>query len=361
MASHGVARPSQSRTADQRLKDLEKIKKYRDLEERVRCEARANVESPELVQLTSKLLRLNPEYYTVWNIRRVALTSSVLSGRKGSVNDTERKTAEDNDLGILQSELSFTIPLLIESPKCYWIWNYRRWVLQQAIDRLEPSVARKIWEEELGLTSKMLTKDRRNFHAWGYRRFVVKRLESSELNGQSLVETEFEYTYKMIRVDLSNFSAWHNRSKLIPRLLEERGAGDQERRDFYDEELARIHEALNVGPEDQSLWFYHQFLVSNLTTSVGPTAITPNFTIEDRIAYLTRELQVVADFLEDYNDIKWIYEALLEYTLSLCQLQQRDLDVEERRDLQAWLTKLRSLDPMRNGRWEDMERDVALA
>lgn len=96
-------------------------------------------------------------------------------------------------------------------------------------------MARRVWEEELALDTKMLTKDRRNFHAWGYRRNVVKHLESTALNGRSMVELEFEFTTKMIRVDLSNFSAWHNRSKLIPRLLDERGADQVARREFFDE------------------------------------------------------------------------------------------------------------------------------
>ena len=150
--------------------------------------------------------------------------------------DDANKTAADaeNDLGILKNELGFTIPLLMEFPKCYWIWNYRSWLLQEAIKRLDVPVARRIWEEELGLVSKMLNKDKRNFHAWGYRREVVKQLESAVLNGKSMVESEFEYTSKMIRGDLSNFSAWHNRSKLIPRLLDERGADDPDRKGFLD-------------------------------------------------------------------------------------------------------------------------------
>lgn len=147
----------------------------------------------------------------------------------------EEAKAQQNDFEVLRSELGFTVPLLMEFPKCYWIWKYRAWLLQQAIERLDPAVARRIWEEELGLDTKMLTKDRRNFHAWGYRRNVVKHLESAGLNGKSMVEAEFDFTTKMIRVDLSNFSAWHNRSKLIPRLLDEREADEAARKEFYDQ------------------------------------------------------------------------------------------------------------------------------
>jgi geranylgeranyl transferase type-2 subunit alpha len=135
---------------------------------------------------------------------------------------------------VIRSELGFTVPLLMEFPKCYWIWNYRLWTLDRAIERLDVSIARRIWEEELGLVSKMLTKDRRNFHAWGYRRHVVAQLESFVLNGQSLAELEFEYTTKKIHEDLSNFSAWHNRSQLITRLLNERKADDASRKDLLN-------------------------------------------------------------------------------------------------------------------------------
>lgn len=136
---------------------------------------------------------------------------------------------------MLRSELGFTVPLLMEFPKCYWIWKYRSWLLQEAIQRLDPAVARRIWEDELGLDTKMLSKDRRNFHAWGYRRNLVGHLESAVLSGKSMVESEFEFTTKMIHVDLSNFSAWHNRSKLIPRLLDERQADESARKKFFDQ------------------------------------------------------------------------------------------------------------------------------
>src|SRR5690606_13984226 len=145
----------------------------------------------------------NPEYYTIWNVRRRCLISGLFSrpsagsscsracsttsrtattatsstssspsfsaatppahdsptaGRSGTTAETtaattpdtdESTAAETQDLATLRSELAFTIPLLLESPKCYWIWSYRLWLLQQAITRLRPQLARQIWEEEL--------------------------------------------------------------------------------------------------------------------------------------------------------------------------------------------------------------------
>lgn len=239
--------------------------------------------------LSTKLLRANPEYYTIWNVRKRCLISGIFCGssdgpsrskaspsstaaptgtpscddsstssstripqdqpsqttwKSGTIASDEghdakvddegtaaaeaaKRKVEDqqrHDLDVIKSELLFTVPLLMEFPKCYWIWNHRLWILNQAIALLPVPLARQVWEQELGLASKMLNKDKRNFHAWGYRRRVVRQLEDPALAGKSMVEPEFKYTRAMIEQDLSNFSAWHNRSKLIPRLLDERGA-----------------------------------------------------------------------------------------------------------------------------------------
>jgi geranylgeranyl transferase type-2 subunit alpha len=138
-------------------------------------------------------------------------------------------------LDLIKADLEFIFPLMVEYPKCYWIWKYRLWLLEEGNKRLEPNVAQNLWNRELMLVGKMLARDNRNFHGWGYRRKVISELESSKLNGKSMVESEFEYTTKMIKASLSNFSAWHTRSQLIPRLLHERNASDEKRRQFLDD------------------------------------------------------------------------------------------------------------------------------
>ncbi|KAF5673054.1 geranylgeranyl transferase type-2 subunit beta [Fusarium heterosporum] len=399
MTSHGIARTARSRTEEQRQQDLVKIQKYRGVENDIRQNISNNNYGPETFQLTSKLLRLNPEYYTIWNARRRCLTYGLLSkpsagsphlkvsrntlahgthtassaasspssltetpphpnhptaGKTGTTTDT------DADARVIRDELGFTVPLLLEFPKCYWIWNYRLWILDRAIERLDISLARRIWEEELGLVSKMLTKDRRNFHAWGYRRHVVAQLESHVLNGRSLVEPEFEYTTKKIHEDLSNFSAWHNRSQLIPRLLNEREANDESRKTFLDNELELIRNGLNVGPEDQSLWYYHQFLVLNLANPTSNHQIAPGLTVEERKSYIDSEVIDIKDLLEDYRDIKWIYEALIEYSIARAQLTEQSFESESQIDVVSWLEHLKKLDPKRNGRWDDLEKELSL-
>ena len=170
-----------------------------------------------------------------------------------------------------------------------------------------------------------------------------------------MVEQEFEYTSKMIRTNLSNFSAWHYRSQLIPRLLGERNVGSEERRKLLDEEFELITRALYTDPYDQSLWFYHQYLISTLDPSNAPSIpILDPCTNADRLHYLEQELDSVKEMLDGAEDCKYIYQALLEYS-------RRYLDVEARNkkftsmELRSWLDELKKIDPLREGRWTDLE------
>merc|ERR1712000_488376 len=72
---HGIARATQPRTPAQRDADLQKIAHYHSLESSVRDLVSRGSHGQDTFALTSKLLRLSPEYYTVWNVRRRCLIS----------------------------------------------------------------------------------------------------------------------------------------------------------------------------------------------------------------------------------------------------------------------------------------------
>lgn len=251
------------------------------------------------------------------------------------------------------------------------------WLLHEATRRLDASVARRLWEEDMGLVSMMLIKDSRNFHGWNYRRIVVAKLESSALNGTSMVESEFAYTTKMIKANLSNFSAWHNRSKLIPRLLDERNADDAARRKFLDDgtfrafllnltsaygspEFNMMRNALWVDSADQSLWFYYQFLLTTITNQAAHNIIVPNFTRTERIEYVEGQILFLKDLLDGAEDTKWIYNALIDCTTALWEMQERAMPHEAKRDMKTWLNELQKLDPLRRGRWEELGSIIGL-
>ncbi|PBP23709.1 geranylgeranyl transferase type 2 alpha [Diplocarpon rosae] len=403
MASHGVSRTATTaqRTDAQRLAEKTEIAKYQELEDLIRVKVAERQYTVEVLELTSKLLKKNPEYYTIWNVRRRLLIyglfykpsdSSLPSmvSPSTSLTDTTKASSETlssstsapsavlttipqnpsfqnpgrsgTTLDLIKADLEFLIPIMMEYPKCYWLWNYRLWLLEQANMRLEPDVARELWKRELILVSRMLIKDSRNFHGWGYRRKVVSELESVHLNGESLVESEFEYTTKMIHAPkgLSNFSAWHRRSKLIPRLLDERNANDTVRRQFLDDEFDLVISAMYTDsyPYAQSAWFYYQFLMTTITDHVGHATITPNFTDDDRLECVGKQLVILRDMLDGAEDCKWIYDALIEYSLAFCLMEARVPRLEEKQDCIAWLAELRKLDPFRKGRWDDLEKSL---
>jgi geranylgeranyl transferase type-2 subunit alpha len=199
------------------------------------AEVREGDFSPELLQKTADILKINPEYYTIWNHRRRIYANefdSIL--QKHSQGELNADNRDSQVLDIIQLDLQFLLPLLIKFPKCYWIWNHRLWLLDQATDLVPAAKARSLWEEELRLVGKMLTRDGRNFHGWGYRRMIIHNLESKALDGKSMAQDELDYTTKMIGTNLSNFSAWHNRTKLVSRILDEQSANHMERKEMLD-------------------------------------------------------------------------------------------------------------------------------
>ncbi|RMZ74251.1 geranylgeranyl transferase type-2 subunit beta [Pyrenophora seminiperda CCB06] len=354
MASHGISRGAGPvvRSEEARQKELQQIAEYRSLVD-VIAEKQYTV---EVLGLVTKLLNENPEYYTIWNHRRRVLLFLVSA-------ESPEQAPDD----LLQGDLQLTFALLRKFPKCYWIWNHRDWLLRKGEVLMGTEAARKLWSGELQLINKMLHADSRNFHAWGYRRIVVSQIErltpSPETSTEaqmSHAESEFVYTTKMIKTNLSNFSAWHNRSQLIPRILGERNADAKARRAFLDSELSLICEAINTDPFDQSIWFYHQYLLSTLSASCPPDQlIVQDLSNGERQQYYGHEMEYIREILEDEADCKWIYEALL-------GLAEAYLGVESgtgsftTKDMRRWLDELKRLDPLRRGRWDDLEKRLHL-
>ena len=299
------------------------------------------------------------------------------SNREHEVKSTERNKAI---FELVSNDLDFLFPLLRKFPKCYWIWNYRLWLLEESSKLLPTIDARRFWQQELGLASKMLSMDSRNFLGWGYRRTVVAALESNLLNAggttRSMTEEEFTYTTKMIESNLSNFSAWHNRSKLIPRLLDERKADGTARRNFLDKgtllcwhqilhdtnpslELELIQRGLWTDSNDQSLWFYHQYLMCTFDPECASKSMAPFLTTDEKLTYVTKELANLLDMLDGAEDCNWIYKALIQ--LCTCHRALNNAWPVREGQIQDWIAQVRMLDPLRKGRWNDLEQSLQLS
>ncbi|KAE9975627.1 hypothetical protein BLS_002505 [Venturia inaequalis] len=354
-SSHGV--PRVAREGDGEL-ERENIREYRSLLDLIAAKIQQKELTHEVLSLTSKLLKKNPEYYTIWNHRRRILLHQFTKAPDDEEEETNSVSPGSTISDLIVNDLRFIVPLLVQYPKCYWIWNYRLWLLDQAEKHLEQPSVQQLWQDELGLVGKMLTRDERNFHGWGYRRHVVTQLEKLIPPGQpSLVEQEFAYSSKMIKAKLQNFSALHYRSKIIPRLLEERKADGKARRAMLEAELVNMQDAL-IDPFNQSAWFYHQYLISTLDPDCPKDdRIVLDLTLSDRLQYYEQEVERITEITEDFDDCKWVYEALLQYSIDYSKLKGSSSSQEE---LRGWLDALRRLDPMRSGRWRELETSLKL-
>jgi geranylgeranyl transferase type-2 subunit alpha len=122
-----------------------------------------------------------------------------------------------------------------------------------------------------------------------------------------------------------------------------------------------MRNALWVDPADQSLWFYHQFLMTTIIDPAAHNIIVLNFSEPDRIEYVERQLTELRDLLDGAEDCKWIYNALNDYTTALWHLKGQQPPPEVKHNLKVWLAELRKLDRLRSGRWDDMAKVLHLS
>lgn len=207
----------------------------------------------EALDLTTKCMTLSPDFYTVFNFRRKIL-QTLLAG------------VEDKGQ-LLSKELDTLTKVIRENSKSYTLWFHRQWVILLCRE-FEP-----LMKKELALCDKMLAADQRNFHVWNYRSWLVKVAKTQTS------EEELAFTTTLIYRDFSNYSAWHYRSKVVQELY-----GKSLPDDFVSSELTTLKHAMYTSPGDQSIWTYHQWLVSQLipiqVASVRrtPTGLVVGFT-----------------------------------------------------------------------------------
>lgn len=312
----------------------------------------------ESFNATTSLLQLNPEFYTIWNYRR-----EIIEKAYGS-NSTKL-------VQILNDELKFVMAQLRKFPKVYWIWNHRRWCLFKLVDLNQVN-----WEFEFKTVGKMLELDQRNFHGWQYRRFVVENLELEELNHQDendvngvlkLNLDEFDYTTAKILIDFLNFSAWHNRTKLIPKIYNLIIGNPQVTQtivhpsfhlfqtplSILNNDLELIKTGIYMSPEDNSVWLYLYWLLSD-------EFFVNAFEADDSDGQNYKQLlQQQIDLINEINalekeDTGQENVGCLKALFKITELKnEEDVNKDEMRDI---LQKLIKLDELRKGRYEDSLR-----
>lgn len=291
--------------------------------------------SQSTFDLTTKLLKINPEYYTIWNYRREIML-------QGLFPDADETTKQ----ALLSSELKLLQAILQDYPKIYWIWNHRKWCLSQC--------PWPDWARELLLVTKMLEQDARNFHVWEYRRYVIAQIEQAEESSKA--ERELEYTTAAINSNFSNFSAWHNRTKLIPQVLvqiEDDAGRDTRRREMLKDELELIKGAIYTDPDDQSVWLYHRWLLNPDSAHATLHPLAPT-TRSEHVNHLTQELAMIEELMEEEPDNIWCTYAKVHYTLSLRRLDEGGPhDESQTEEVRRLMSVLEANDTLREGRYRE--------
>ncbi|GAA5942787.1 hypothetical protein JCM10213_002948 [Rhodosporidiobolus nylandii] len=317
-----------------REKEQRRIEEYRTLMEQVQNKAKAQEYTQDALDLTTKILSLNPEFQTGWGIRRRILLNGLLK-------DADAQTRQ----GILENDLHLTNASLKLNPKNYAVWEHRKWVLETMPDA--------DWGFEMKTVDHFLEKDGRNFHSWDYRRYLISLLLSLPPSAdrtkplpQPTTESELAFTKRKISENFSNFSAWHYRTKLLAKLWDEKGWGPDSpgRVEKVDQEFDLVKQAIWSDPNDQSAWLYHRWLVGEGTVPV-----------------LRREIEGIDELLEEEPDSRWCLESLVHYKRLLTTLLERedaDGSRDERQKLNLecveMLKKLEEVDPMRAARYRDL-------
>ncbi len=126
---------------------------------------------------------------------------------------------------------------------------------------------------------------------------------------------------------------------------------------LMEPELELIHKAL-FDPYDQSLWFYHQNLMCTFDPEQAAKTMLPRLSNEERLRYIAAEREYIEEVLQDAEDCKWPYQALIECSVLEGKLKG-GLQEEDRIKILGWLKELQTLDPLRKGRWLDMEQSLS--
>lgn len=222
--------------------------------------------------------------------------------RSEEINRTKISHSKPKDVNeILDLDLDMTMSFLREHPKVYWIWNHRRWCLENVPECPDEETRlgwrKAVWKKEMRAVEMMLDVDARNcmhlfagqcasansghrlVHAWNYRRYVLASMPEKTLETK-----ELEYTTRKIEANFSNFSAWHQRSKVYTSLWSQGTLDEHECKEkgsskrafailssvlltamcsprFPEFEL--VKQALYVDPYDQSSWLYHRWLIGS--------------------------------------------------------------------------------------------------
>lgn len=328
---HGVKRINltEELKAEKEKKEAIKVDRFKTLSSTIEKLKSEKNTHKELLTSLSEQLAMNPDLTTSYNIRRSIIKE------KGYSDDEWNQ------------ELNFTLKLLTSNPKSYPLWQHRSWILKQ-IDKDEN------YQKELNLTYKLLSMDKRNFHGWSYRREILdilsERLPSTSV--EDLYLKEWEYLTMMINSDISNYSAWHQRRILLIYYIEGKHLTkipEGGLKKLVTTESEYIYQAIFTDAEDQSVWNYMKWFVSDekVLSILGNEEL--NATVDKYLEAMREINEDEMDFSNKLN--KWCTLMMI----FLTDYYNKEITKAEKIDL---LESLKKSDPLRTNRYQEMIDEI---
>lgn len=312
--------------------------------------------------LTEKMLLVNPDPLYLWNIRRRVL----LSMQREEEGEDDHDDNNNETSSSLSNELGLTQAALESNPKAYGAWLHRKWILSSSLLLSSSTDDATLLQNELQLIQMFLQKDERNFHGWNYRRFIVSLLlgghpdETGHDAGafdalqivvshkhartpvtperrHEILQAEWDFTQQKIQDNFSNYSAVHYRTQLFPWKLQT----TSDVKTLLAEEWSMIMNAVFTEPDDQTAWWYAQYLLQNgpRSESFYPSLIH------------TQIIQPLRELLPEVPESKWV-------PLGLFLLLDAFPDLQTRKERQQCLETLLNIDPDRKKRYEYLLRKL---
>ncbi|KAI0338027.1 protein prenylyltransferase [Trametopsis cervina] len=231
---------------------------YKDATNYFRGVVKTGELSPRVLELTEKVIEMNPGHYSAWQYRYRTLLA---------INAP------------LDEELRRMDVLAIQFMKTYQVWHHRRLLLTHltttpiTVATSKPlSDPLDVATNELDFITKVLDEDSKNYHTWSYRQWILAHLDDSRL-----WLGEIPYVDELLQADVRNNSAWHHRFFVVfSRGGRRSGATPAEEAEVLQREISFTKDMISLAPNNPSAWNYLRGILDHTRT---PWSELTDFTI----------------------------------------------------------------------------------
>ncbi|KIP06799.1 hypothetical protein PHLGIDRAFT_106551 [Phlebiopsis gigantea 11061_1 CR5-6] len=203
---------------------------YKDATNYFRGVVKTGETSERVLELTERIIRMNPAHYSAWQYRYRTLLATNAP---------------------LDVELKLMDQIAAHNMKTYQVWHHRRLLITQltsaslAKDPVDTATA------ELEFIGNVLALDTKNYHTWSYRQWLLAHFDDA-----GLWLGELPYVDDLLLEDVRNNSAWHHRYFVVFGRGSRSQATPAEEGEVLQREIRYVKDKISVAPNNPSAWNY---------------------------------------------------------------------------------------------------------